>query len=176
MLKYESSQPKRNQREVTSTFPSTPAVHFLRKHEVAFEGHLYRYLGLGNVAKDAAAALRIRDSEVFKTLVFSVGSRPMLVLVSAKDRVSSRALGKVIGDGREINECSQRDAERYSGYEVGAISPFGTRRPLPIYLDSAAMDLDRIFVNGGSHGFLVSVSPADLVRVLKPIIGRFGYH
>jgi Cys-tRNA(Pro) deacylase len=159
---------------VSYSFPSTRAVHLLRKHGIEFQAHLYRYAGLGNVAKDAAAALGIGELEVFKTLVFVAGSRPFLVLVDARYRVQLRELSKTVGES-DIAECSPRDAERYTGYKVGAISPFGSRRPMPICLDSAALCLDRIYVSGGSHGFMISLSVADLLIVLDPRIGSFGY-
>lgn len=158
---------------MTKRFPLTPAVHFLRKHGLAFDSYLYTYTGLGNVAKDAAAAIGISESELFKTLVFVAGADPLLVLVAAKDRASPRAVSRAIVGHPNVSECSVMDAERYSGYKVGAISPFGTRRQLPVYLDSEALNFERIYVSGGSHGFLVSVPVNGLLSVLNAVTGEF---
>jgi Cys-tRNA(Pro) deacylase len=73
-------------------------------------------------------------------------------------------LSKVVGERARVHECSERDAERYTGYKVGGISPFGTRRSMPVYLDSAASALERLYVNGGSHGFMLSIRVSDLVE------------
>jgi prolyl-tRNA editing enzyme YbaK/EbsC (Cys-tRNA(Pro) deacylase) len=51
---------------------------------------------------------------------------------------------------------------------VGGTSPFGTRKPLPVYVERSVFDLERVYVNGGRRGFLVSLAPADLARVLQP--------
>jgi Cys-tRNA(Pro) deacylase len=65
-------------------------------------------------------------------------------------------------------------ATRHTGYQVGGISPFGTRTRLPVYVEATILDLPRIFINGGSRGFLLGLAPADLVRVLNPVPVRVG--
>ena len=52
---------------------------------------------------------------------------------------------------------------------VGGISPFGTRREMPVYVEAAILDLDIIAINGGKRGFLVELSPAALTTVLKAV-------
>jgi prolyl-tRNA editing enzyme YbaK/EbsC (Cys-tRNA(Pro) deacylase) len=51
---------------------------------------------------------------------------------------------------------------------VGGISPFGTRKPMRVYVEQTILDLPMVYVNGGSRGFLLGLAPADLVRVLSP--------
>ena len=155
---------------MSRSFPLTRAVHFLREHAVEFGVHLYRYSGAASIAKEAAAALSASESEVFKTLVFQNQSTPLLVIIDAGHRVSIRKLSLVLGERSRVTECSPRDAERYTGYRVGGISPFATRRAMPVYLDSAALGLPRIYLNGGSHGFMISLSPQDLVRIITPVV------
>ena len=64
--------------------------------------------------------------------------------------------------------CRPEVAQRHSGYLVGGTSPFGTRKRMPVYVERSILALDRIYVNGGSRGFLVGIAPAELVRVLSP--------
>ena len=58
-------------------------------------------------------------------------------------------------------------AERHTGYQVGGTSPFGTRKPLPVYMQRTIVDLDRIYLNGGRCGFLVVVGPREVATVLE---------
>jgi len=67
-------------------------------------------------------------------------------------------------------------ANRHSGYLVGGTSPFGTRKPMPVYVERSILDLPRIYINGGARGFLVGLAPADLVRVLSPTLVDVGIH
>ena len=57
-------------------------------------------------------------------------------------------------------------AERHTGYQVGGTSPFGTRKPLPIYVERSILALERIYVNGGRRGFLVALDPKSAAVAL----------
>jgi Cys-tRNA(Pro) deacylase len=63
-------------------------------------------------------------------------------------------------------------ARKHTGYLVGGISPFGTRKAMPVYMEDTILGLPRIYINGGKRGLLVGLDPHDLVRTLKPEIVR----
>ena len=69
---------------------------------------------------------------------------------------------------RSVAPCRPEVAQRHSGYLVGGTSPFGTRKAMPVFVERTVLDLPRIYVNGGSRGFLVSLDPRELARVLNP--------
>ena len=58
--------------------------------------------------------------------------------------------------------CAEEEAHRLTGYLFGGTSPFGTRTPLPVYVERSVLELPRIFINGGKRGFLVEIDPAGL--------------
>jgi Cys-tRNA(Pro) deacylase len=68
-----------------------------------------------------------------------------------------------------VEPCDAAVAQRHTGYAVGGTSPFGTRKPLPVYVERTVLDLERIYINGGRRGLLVSVAPAELIRVLNAV-------
>jgi prolyl-tRNA editing enzyme YbaK/EbsC (Cys-tRNA(Pro) deacylase) len=51
---------------------------------------------------------------------------------------------------------------------VGGISPFGTKKRLPVYVEETILSLPRIFINAGRKGLLFEMSPTDLIKLLKP--------
>jgi Cys-tRNA(Pro) deacylase len=147
--------------------PSTAATRMLREHGVAFTEHLYRYEEHGGT-RVPAHDLAVDEHAVIKTLVLRDDERKPLVMLMHGDReVSMRALARQIGR-RSVEICAPEVANRHSGYLVGGTSPFGTRKTMPVYVERSVLVLERIYVNGGSRGFLVALSPADLVRVLAP--------
>ena len=75
---------------------------------------------------------------------------------------------------KTVAPCSPETAHRHSGYQVGGTSPFGTRKSMPVYLERTVLDLERIYINGGKRGYLVGMTPADLVRILNPVMVRVG--
>ena len=145
---------------------ATPAVHFLRKHGVAFTEHLYRYEEHGGTSV-SARELGVDEHAVIKTLVMQDESkRPLLVLMHGDREVSTKHLARQI-DRKTVEPCAPAVAQRHTGYAVGGTSPFGTRKPLPVYVERTVLDLDRIYINGGRRGLLVSIAPDELVRVLS---------
>jgi prolyl-tRNA editing enzyme YbaK/EbsC (Cys-tRNA(Pro) deacylase) len=58
---------------------------------------------------------------------------------------------------------------KHTGYSVGGISPFGTRKPLKVCVEASIMELPKIYINVGKRGLLAKMSPSDLARILNPI-------
>ena len=145
----------------------TPATQFLRKHQVAFSEHPYAYEEKGGTAV-SARELGVDEHAVVKTLVMQdEAARPMIVLMHGDCKVSTKNLARAI-PCKSVEPCKPEVAQRHSGYQVGGTSPFGTRKALPIYVEQSILELERIYINGGRRGFLVSLAPADLQRVLQP--------
>ena len=147
---------------------ATPAVHFLRKHGVAFTEHPYRYEEHGGT-RVSSGELGVDEHAVIKTLVMQdEDGQPLIVLMHGDREVSTKQLARQI-DRKTVEPCDPGVAERHTGYAVGGTLPFGTRKPLPVYVERTVLDLDRIFINGGRRGLLVSIAPAELVRVLRAV-------
>ena len=147
--------------------PVTPAVRVLRDAKVAFEGHLYEYEEKGGTAR-SSQALGVDEHAVVKTLVMEDDAkRPLVVLMHGDRQVSTKELARVLGVKR-VGPCAPATAQQHSGYQVGGTSPFGLRKALPIYVEETILALPRLYINGGKRGFLVSMAPADLTRLLAP--------
>lgn len=147
----------------------TPAIHFLRKHGVEFSEHTYRYEERGGT-RVSARELDVDEHAVIKTLVMQDDRKqPLIVLMHGDREVSTKNLARQIGV-KSVDPCEPAVAERHTGYLVGGTSPFGTRKPIPIYMERSIADLDRVFINGGKRGFLVVLAPAEIVRVLSPTL------
>jgi Cys-tRNA(Pro) deacylase len=80
--------------------------------------------------------------------------------------VSTKNLARQIG-AKLVEPCKPEVANRHSGYLVGGTSPFGTRRAMPVYIESTILELPRIAINGGRRGYLVGIAPEVCVRLLN---------
>jgi Cys-tRNA(Pro)/Cys-tRNA(Cys) deacylase len=58
------------------------------------------------------------------------------------------------------------EAREATGYERGAITPFGASRAWPAIVDASAMDRPVVAIGGGAHGVNLHLAPADLVSAL----------
>lgn len=145
--------------------PVTRAVLALRAAAVEFGEHPYAYEPKGGT-RVSARELGVDEHAVIKTLVMEDDERaPLIVLMHGDKTVSTKALARELGR-RRVTPCDPAVAERHTGYQVGGTSPFGTKRPLPVYVERSVLELERVYLNGGSRGFLVSVAPAILVELL----------
>jgi Cys-tRNA(Pro) deacylase len=149
--------------------PITAAVRALREHDVAITHHPYDYEERGGTAVPARE-LGVPEHAVVKTLVREdEAKRPLVVLMHGDREVSTKALARFLGV-KTVSICDPAVANRHSGYQVGGTSPFGTRRAMPTYMERSIAALPYLYVNGGRRGYLVGMAPAELIRVLTPIL------
>ncbi len=147
--------------------PVTRAIHALRAAGVAFTEHPYAYVHGGGTARFATLT-GIDEHAVIKTLVMAdERGNGLLVLMHGDREVSTRALARALGV-KSVAPVDAATAHRLTGYEIGGISPFGTRRPLPVCMEATIATLPRLYVNGGRRGLLVGLEPAALELILAP--------
>jgi len=153
--------------------PVTAAVRQLRAERIDFCDHPYTYEDKGGTSV-SARELGVNEHCVIKTLVMEDEHKnPLIVLMHGDLQVSTRELARVMGV-KQVTPCSPDTAQRHSGYLVGGTSPFGLRRKMTVYMEEGISKLERIYINGGKRGYLVSMAPGELVRVLKPVPVRVG--
>ena len=152
-----------------SKHAETPATTLLRQHGVAYSEHVYEYVEHGGTSV-SSFALGVDEHHVVKTLIFEDDKRlPLCVLMHGDRKVSTKALARQIG-AKRVAPCKPEDAMRHSGYQVGGCSPFGLRKPMPVYMEESILDIGKIFINGGKRGFLVGLPPQEVVRLVKPAL------
>jgi Cys-tRNA(Pro) deacylase len=148
-------------------FTATQAIRALREHGVDFTLRVYKYEEKGGT-EVASRELGLDEHQVIKTLVMEDdGGRPFLVLMHGDKTVSTKALARVLGV-KSVRPCEPHAALKHTGYFVGGISPFGTRKPLRVFVEESIMALPRICINAGKKGLLAEMSPGDLRKILNP--------
>ena len=81
-------------------------------------------------------------------------------------QVSTKNLARSIG-AKSVEPCKPEVAQRHSGYQVGGTSPFGVRKPMPVYVETSVLALPRMLINGGRRGYLLGIAPAVLLDLLE---------
>ncbi len=151
----------------------TPATVFLKKHSVTFSEHPYDYEERGGT-RVSSQKLGVPEHDVVKTLVMEdEEKKPLIILMHGDREVSTKNLARQIGKKR-VEPCKPDVAERHSGYQVGGTSPFGLRKPMPIFVERTVLSLPKIYINGGRRGYLVGIDPQELVRVAKAVAVDVG--
>jgi len=149
-------------------FPVTSAIRMLRENQVDFIEHPYKYEE-GGGTEIAARELGVDEHLVIKTLVMEDDQKtPFIILMHGDKQVSTKDLARGIGV-KTVYPCDPQVAFRHTGYMVGGISPFGTKKKLRVYAEETILSLPRIFINAGRKGLLCEMSPEELIKVLRPI-------
>jgi Cys-tRNA(Pro) deacylase len=144
----------------------TPATRYLDARGASYQSHSYAYIDRGG-ARQAAVCLQVDEAAVVKTLVMraDTGER-LLVLMHGDREVSQKNLARLAGV-RRVDACSPDEALRETGYQVGGISPFGTRNTLRVYAEATLLELPRLFINAGRRGLLLEIEPGVLGATLE---------
>jgi len=148
-------------------FSTTQAIRALKESGVNFSLHFYKYEEKGGTTV-AAKELNVDEHLVVKTLVMEVDNGdPLLILMHGNKKVSTKAMARALGV-KTVKPCEPLIAHKHTGYFVGGISPFGTKKPLKVYVEASIMDLPKIYINAGKKGLLTEMSPGELKKILNP--------
>jgi Cys-tRNA(Pro)/Cys-tRNA(Cys) deacylase len=113
---------------------------------------------------EAAQALGLDESRVFKTLLVDVDGELVVAVVPVSGWLDLKALARACG-ARKAAMADPAAAERATGYVVGGISPLGQKRGHLTVLDVSALDHTTVLVSAGRRGLDVELAPADLVAL-----------
>lgn len=147
---------------------ATPATTFLKARKVAFDLLEYAHDPRAEAyGLEASEKLGLDPASVFKTLVVSDGAKARaLALVPVARKLGLPLAAKALG-WKRAEMGDRADAQRLTGYVLGGISPFGTKRPLPVVVDEALRVPERVHVSGGRRGLEIRIAPKDLISVLS---------
>jgi Cys-tRNA(Pro) deacylase len=145
----------------------------LKENGAEFTLRTYKYEEKGGTPL-ASRELGVNEHQVIKTLVMEDDRKnPLLILMHGDNQVSTKNLARVLGV-KSIEPCDPETAHRHTGYMVGGISPFGTRKPLKVCVEASVLELPMIYINAGKRGLLAEMSPQELKRVLDPVLVTVG--
>lgn len=150
--------------------PVTRAIRVLRDAGAVYSEHLFDYESHPG-AEGAARSLGLDVHQTAKTIVFTTDDGGGAVVLMHGDlEVSTKKLARVMGV-KTTRPATQREADRITGYQFGGTSPLGMRSNPPVFAQSSLLDLDVVYVNAGSRGFLVAIDPRALVEIAGAVVG-----
>jgi Cys-tRNA(Pro)/Cys-tRNA(Cys) deacylase len=152
----------------------TPATVALTRAGIGFSLHEYdRDPGADSWGLEAATALELDPTRVFKTLMATVDGTLTVAVVPVSGQLDLKALARARAGSRAAM-ADLAAAERATGYVAGGISPIGQKRQHPTVVDETALGHDTVFVSAGRRGVDLEIAPADLVRMTGAIVAPIG--
>jgi Cys-tRNA(Pro)/Cys-tRNA(Cys) deacylase len=115
-------------------------------------------------AEESAALQGIALEQLLRTIVVRRGADDyVFVLVPGGRQIDWPKLRAHLGVSR-LSLPDADEAKAATGYERGAITPFGSAAAWPVIADASVRDLERVAIGGGARGVNLHIASADLLR------------
>jgi Cys-tRNA(Pro)/Cys-tRNA(Cys) deacylase len=127
-------------------------------------------------AEGVAEDLGVPVAWVVKAMIVQRSDRSFaLVVIPGDMQLSLKKVGVVLGD-KNVALAQQRDVQRITGYQVGAVSVLGYRRDdVPSYVDQHVLNLERAIISSGRPDMGLELDPRALVDALRAQVGDYAF-
>jgi Cys-tRNA(Pro) deacylase len=143
--------------------PDTPALEALEGADLDFEVMRTRR---ARSAEESASFQGIELGQLLRTIVIRRAENDyVFVLVPGGRQIDWPKLRAHLGVSR-ISLPDAEEAQAATGYERGAITPFGSATAWPVIADATIPRIGTVAIGGGGHGINLHVPGADLVTFL----------
>jgi Cys-tRNA(Pro) deacylase len=142
----------------------SPVSHFLTKNEIAHRE--FTHAGIIHSLEHAAEQRGQRPEQIVRSILFRLNQGEYaMVLMAGPRQISWKKLRKHFEQSR-LTMASADEMLAVTGYERGAVSPFGIPQPLPILVDESVMAESEISLGSGRRGTTIIMQSADLLTAL----------
>lgn len=151
---------------------STRAISYLKQKKIPF--HVVKYDHDEKGAEFAARAVGFPLEKTVKTLVVDLGKKKYgFVLMPGDKQLDLKQLARVFGV-KKTAMVDTATAQRLTGYQVGGISPFGSKQKLSVAMEEGLLAFEEVLINAGHRGTMVMVAPGDIAKALDCRISRLA--
>lgn len=127
---------------------------------------VFQHAGQVTSLEQAARERGQRLEQVVRSILFRIGEAEYLMgLVAGPAQISWKALRRHLGKSR-LTMATPEEVLSVTGYEIGAVSPFGLSRPLKVLIDPGVLAEAEVSIGSGTRGVTVILKSADLLRAL----------
>jgi prolyl-tRNA editing enzyme YbaK/EbsC (Cys-tRNA(Pro) deacylase) len=137
---------------------------YMQTHDI--RGEFVRLEVPTPTVETAAQAVGTSPDQIIKSILFLVDSHPVLAIACGFSNIQRRVIADFYGVGKKKVKLADSDTVlQVSGYEVGAMPPFGHRQRLNTVIDRRVLDLPSAYAGGGAENVLLQLKPQDILQV-----------
>ena len=152
----------------------TNAVRFLDSLKINYKLCEYEIEESDLSAESVARKVNLPLEQVFKTLVARGDKTGVLMAcIPGNVELDLKAVAAVSGN-KKVEMVPMKEIQQLTGYIRGGVSPIGTKKRDPIFLDESAMRFPSISISAGARGSQIFISPEDLIKTLDITICKIG--
>jgi prolyl-tRNA editing enzyme YbaK/EbsC (Cys-tRNA(Pro) deacylase) len=136
---------------------------FMQTHDI--RGEIVRLEVPTPTVETAARAVGTSVDQIIKSILFLVDDHPVLAIACGLSNIQRRAIADFYGVGKKkVKLADPETVLRASGYEVGAMPPFGHRQRLNTVIDQRVLELPSAYAGGGAENVLLQLKPQDILQ------------
>lgn len=125
-------------------------------------------------AESVAKKVGLPPEQVFKTLVARGDKTGVLMAcIPGHAELDLKAIATVSGN-KKVEMVHVKEIQQLTGYIRGGVSPIGTKKRYPIFLDEGGMKFPFISISAGARGSQIFISPKDLINALGVKVYRIA--
>lgn len=135
---------------------------------------VFRHPGPVHSLEQAARERGHQPEQVVRSIVFRLAKGEYaMVLMAGPAQISWRALRETMGQSR-LTTASREEVLSVTGYELGAVAPFGLPGSMRILVDESVVAQEEVSIGSGERSVTVILQSADLMKALGGVeTGRF---
>ena len=143
---------------------STPVTRALDEKGISYR--FFRHPGQVRSLEQAARERGQRPEQIVRSIVFRLSKKEfVMVLMAGPRQISWPALRSYLGHSR-MTMASKEEVQEVTGYELGAVLPFGLPEPLRILVDESVLEEAEVSIGSGVRNATVILKSADLMKAL----------
>lgn len=118
-----------------------------------------------HTSTQAAAAIGCDISQIAKSIVFKGkdSQKPILVIVSGKNRVDEKKLEILIGE--KIEKADPVFVLETTGFLIGGVPPFGHKQKIKTFIDKDLLKFSEIWAAAGDKNSVFRLTPEELIKI-----------
>jgi Cys-tRNA(Pro)/Cys-tRNA(Cys) deacylase len=152
----------------------TNTARYLDSLKIAYKLVEYKVDESDLSAESVARKVGLPLEQVFKTLVARGDKTGVLMAcIPGNAELDLKAIAAVSGN-KNAEMVHVGEILQLTGYIRGGVSPIGTKKRYPIFLDESAMRFPFISISAGVRGSQILISPEDLIKALNITVCKIG--
>jgi Cys-tRNA(Pro) deacylase len=151
----------------------SPAAQALEAFKIPYRQ--YTHASPPTTIEQAAVERNQEVNQVVRSILFRLSEGEYaMVLIAGPRQVSWRGLRKHFKQSR-LSIASAEEVKEVTGYEIGAVSPFGLPSPLRILVDEGVLSQPAVSLGSGVRGTAILMTQENLLEALGEVkVGKFA--
>ncbi|MBP1931637.1 Cys-tRNA(Pro) deacylase [Ammoniphilus resinae] len=113
-------------------------------------------------------------AQVYKTLVVR-GDKTgvLLVCIPGNLELDLKSLA-ALSENKKVEVVPLKEVQALTGYIRGGVSPIGTKKNYPVFIDENVKQWEKISISAGVRGCQILLHPDDLLQITQARCGSFS--